>query len=148
MQTNFELVTELQGLLRRDFSVADRTLVDPTNANPILDGEFLFVDNTYKLVRATAGTAAWVCFMERGRFDVQSIGKLTVLMGPTYEADTKIMNPASITTGCQLSVGNVTYGGQTRSGLVLQASTALVIGYCTRIPTNNGGKLRFVQTLF
>ena len=144
---NFELVTELQGLIRRDFSVANKTYIDPTQANPYLDGEFYFVDGNYKLVRATTGGVGWVGFSERGRMDVQASGKMTVLMGPTYEADTLIMLATSITLGSALKIGQVSYQGQNRQGLVAH-DTGVVIGYATKLPANNGGKLRFVQTLF
>lgn len=145
---NFELVTELQGLLRRDFPVAVKTNVDPTQANPFLDGEFYFVNDDYKLVRASAGSVGWVGFSERGRMDVQASGKMTVIMGPTYEADTLVMTSTSIVTGSPLKLGSVTYQGQSRIGLVVQGGTGTIIGYATRIPSHNGNKLRFIQTLF
>lgn len=145
---NFELVTELQGLLRRDFPVAVKSNIDPTQANPFLDGEWYYVNDSYQLVRASAGSVGWVGFSERGRFDVQASGKMTVIMGPTYEADTLVMTSTSIVTGSPLKLGAVTYGGQSRIGLVVQGGTGVIIGYATRIPANNGLKLRFVQTLF
>lgn len=148
MNVNFELVTELQGLLRRDFPVASKTNVDPTQANPFLDGEFYFVDNSYKLVRASAGSVGWVGFSERGRLDVQASGKMTVIVGPTYEADTLIMNASGITLGSAVKIGSVTYQSQSRIGLVAHGGTGVVIGYCTRVPSANGNKLRFMQTLF
>jgi len=148
MNINFELVTELQGLLRRDFPVAVKSNVDPTQANPFLDGEFYFVDSSYKLVRATAGSVGWAGFSERGRMDVQASGKMTVLFGPTYEADTLVMTASGITLGGALKIGAVTYQGQSRIGLINQGGSGVIVGYCTRIPSANGNKLRFVQTLF
>ena len=145
---NFELVTELQGLLRRDFTVAVKANVDPTQVNPFLDGEFFFVDDNYKLVRASANGVGWVSFSERGRTDVQAIGKMTVILGPTYEADTLVMDATSIVVGDPLKLGAVTYQGQSRIGLVHQGGSGIIIGYCTRTPARNGQKLRFVQTLF
>lgn len=145
---NFELVTDLQGLLRRDFPVAVKSNVDPTIANPFLDGEFYFVDSSYKLIRASAGAVGWVGFSERGRMDVQASGKMTVLMGPTYEADTLVMTSSSITLGGAVKLGSVTYQSQSRIGLVNQGGSGVIIGYCTRTPATNGNKLRFIQTLF
>jgi hypothetical protein len=145
---NFEMVTELQGLLRRDFTVASKANIDPTQVNPYLDGEFYFVDDNYKLVRASAGGVGWVGFSERGRMDVQASGKMTVIMGPTYEADTMVMTATSIVTGDALKIGAVTYQGQSRIGLIRQAGSGVIIGYCTRTPARNGQKLRFIQTLF
>ena len=147
MTVNFELVTEVQGLLRRDFPVADRTLVNPNNANPLMDGEFINLDSAYKLIRGADGTMGLALFVERGRMDVQAIGKVTVLMGNTYEADTRVFTTTSLTLGCKLQVSaSVTVDTLTKSGLALYSSGE-IIGYCTRLPANNGGKLRFLQTL-
>jgi len=147
MTVNFELVTEVQGLLRRDFPVADRTLVNPNNANPLMDGEFMNLDSSYKLIRGADASFGFALFMERGRMDVQAIGKVTVLMGNTYEADTRVFTTTSLTLGCKLEISaSVTVDSLTKSGLKLY-SAGEVIGYCTRLPANNGGKLRFIQTL-
>ena len=54
---NFQLTTELQLVHRRDFQVANNTLLNPTNANPIIDGEFMEIDSAYKLIRAGNGKA-------------------------------------------------------------------------------------------
>lgn len=151
MNVNFELVTEVQGLLRRDFPVADRNLVNPNNANPLMDGEFMNLDTAYKLVRGAEGSFGFGLFVERGRMDVQAIGKVTVLMGGTYEADTRVFTAAGITAvGQRLMISAaVTVDTLTKSGLVVHDGTATkeIVGYVTRLPANNGGKLRFMQTL-
>ena len=148
MAINFELVSDLQTVTRRDFTVATRTQVDPTTANPIIDGEFVWVDTSYKLIRAVSASPAWAVFSERGRYDVQSLGKLTVLHLNPYEADTLIFTSAALALGGKLQVSDaVSYDGQTKSGLANYASGEC-IGYVTRLPANNGLKLRFLQTLF
>ena len=147
MTVNFELVTEVQGLLRRDFTVADRTLVNPNNANPLMDGEFLNLDTSYKLIRGTDGSFGMALFVERGRMDVQAIGKGTVLMGGAYEADTRVFTTTGLTLGGKLQISaSVTVDTLTKSGLA-NYSSGEVVGYVTRLPANNGGKLRFFQTL-
>ena len=147
MTTNFELVTEVQGLHRRDFAVADRTLVNPNNANPLMDGEFLNLDSSYKLIRGADGSFGMALFAERGRMDVQAIGKGTVLMGGAYEADTRVFTTTSLTLGVKLQIrASVTVDTLTKSGLA-NYSSGEVVGYVTRLPANNGGKLRFFQTL-
>jgi hypothetical protein len=147
MQVNFDLVTDLQQLTRRDFTVADRALVNPTNANPILDGEFVFVDSAYKLIRASTGSYAWCVFMEKGRFDVQALGKLTVLQLGHYEADTRVFTSAGLTLGGALKISSsVSLDDQTKSGLA-NYDSGVIIGYVTRLPANNGGRLRFVKTI-
>ena len=144
-----DLVTDVQSLIRRDLPVADKTLVKPSTANVILDGEFLFVNTNSQAVRASTDGIGWMCFTEKGRMDVQGIGKVTVLYGGTFEADTQVFTAAALTLGGKVSIGAaVDIGdGQSRSGLV-NAASGEVLGYVTRLPANNGGKLRFIQTLF
>jgi len=147
MIVNFELVTDVQDLIRRDFTVADPTIVNPTNSNPLLDGEFVALNSSYQLVRAGTGGLGFAVFAERGRFDVQALGKTTVLFAKPYEADTRIFTAAGLTLGGALKISSsVTYDSQTRSGLVAYDS-GIVLGYVTRLPANNGSKLRFLKTL-
>src|SRR5512136_1874683 len=98
MRPNFELVTELQTLTRRDFPLADPTLLQPIGVNPLVDGEFLELDVNYKLARvgniaqvgATKESATRLVFpvhTERGRYDTQAIGKTNVLYLGSYEAE-------------------------------------------------------------
>ena len=147
MIVNFELVTDVQDLIRRDFTVADPTLVNPTNANPLLDGEFVQLNSAYQLIRANTGALGFAVFAERGRFDVQALGKTTVLFAKPYEADTRIFTSAGLVLGNPLKISAaVTYDAQTRSGLIAW-DTGVIIGYVTRLPANNGGKLRFLKTI-
>jgi hypothetical protein len=146
MIVNFELVTDVQDLIRRDFTVADQSIVNPTNPNPLLDGEFAQLNSAYQLIRANTGALGFAVFAERGRFDVQALGKTTVLFAKPYEADTRIFQGA-VVLGAPLKISAaVTYDAQTRSGLVAW-DTGVVIGYVTRLPANNGGKLRFLKTI-
>lgn len=147
MAVNFELVTELQFLLRRDFYLADKTLGKPTNANPLMDGEYLKLDTNYKVVRAADGDLGFAMFMEKGRFDVQALGKTTVLFAGTYEADTRVFTAAGLTLGGKLQISaSVTVDTLTKTGLA-NYSAGEVLGFVTRLPANNGGKLRYIQTL-
>jgi hypothetical protein len=148
MISNFTLVSDLQLVHRRDFPLADRTLADPNGTNPLLDGEFMNFNNNYQLIRGADGTPGWAVFAEKGRFDVQALRKTTVLFGNTYEADTLIFTAAGITLLGRLQISASVTGpdGKTKSGLANYASGA-VIGYVTRHPNYNGGKLRFIQCL-
>lgn len=147
MNVHFELVTDLQGLIRRDFYLADKTLANPNATNPLIDGEFVSLDTAYKLVRGADGGLGYAVFMERGRFDVQALGKTTVLMIGGYEADTRVFTSAGLTLGGKLQLSaSVTVDGKTKSGLANYAAGE-VLGYVTRLPANNGGKLRFLRTL-
>jgi len=147
MVVNFELTSDLQLVLRRDFQLADRTLANPNGTNPLIDGEFANLNASYQIIRGVSGTVGWAVFAERGRFDVQAIGKTTLLFGQTYEADTRVFTSAGLTLLGKLQISDaVTVDGKTKSGLA-NFSSGECIGYVTRLPANNGGKLRFIQTL-
>ena len=104
--------------------------------------------NTSKhAVRSDGSQLSWVVFGERGRTDTQALGKVPVLYMGRYEADTLIFDTAGgLALGSPLMVDDVTYSG-TKSGLKLKAGGDLTIGYVTRMPSTNGLKLRFFNTL-
>jgi len=163
---NFEPVSDVLPITRRDFALADKTLADPLNAVALIDGEWMTLDSSYKAVRAatigSVGNLATVrsfpLFAERGRYDVRAMAdvKMPVLyMGP-YEFDTRIFDAsvslgsgAAITTVLQpLKVATVTIGARNVVGLVGHGGSAdasPVVGYVTRLPASNGGKLRFMS---
>lgn len=145
---NFQLVTELQSIIRRDFYMANEALLQPFNANPVIDGEWLVIDADYKLARGTGeGTDPNVfpIHTERGRYDTQAIGKANVLMLGMYEAQTKVYDATSLLLGSALTVQDVTIGGLTRRGLKLDAAGAgrVRVGFVTKLLDN--GYMRFVH---
>jgi hypothetical protein len=162
---NLETVSDLLPITRRDFPLADPALAQALNAVALLDGEWVTFDTANKLVRATniasVGNAATVrsfpVWAERGRYDVQAIAgtKVPILYLGSYECDTRVFDAAAvvgsglaITTLLQpLKVATITLGARNYTGLVgSQASdTAPVVGYVTRLPSANGGKLRFIS---
>jgi hypothetical protein len=145
---NFRLVTPVELVYRRDLPLAVRDLANPNGSNPLLDGEWLQYNTTKQAIRSGGLTLSWVVFGERGRSDVQAIGKVPVLYIGKYEADTLIFDSAGgLAHGSPLMVADVTYDLLTKSGLKLQAGPSLTIGYVTRMPSINGQKLRFFNTL-
>lgn len=173
---NFEPVTDVLPLTRRDFPLADKTLSNPLNAVALVDGEWMTLNTGYQIVRAaditTLGTAgaggratvkSFPLWAERGRYDTRAMSgvKMPVLWRGEYEFDTRIFDAvavvasgAAITTIMQpLKVATISLTiaeGGTRNfcGLVGHggsADTAPVTGYVTRLPTTNGGKLRFIN---
>ena len=153
---NFELITELQTCTRRDFPLSTAALLNPLNANPVLDGEWLELDaNLYTLKRgSTTGTpAVFPVHTERGRYDTQAIGKVNVIFLGMYEAETAIHNGASdslsgYVAGDSLCVNDVTVGSLTRRGLVKDSTTdgRVVVGYVTKlIGSGTTGRVRFIH---
>lgn len=170
-KVNFEPVSDILPVQRRDFPLADPTLAQPLNSLALVDGEWMTLNSNYKILRAadvtvlgTAGAAgratvkSFPLWAERGRYDVQAIAgtKMPVLFMGHYEFDTRIFDAtavvgsgAAVTTVMQaLKVATIALGGRNYCGLVGHggsADTAPVIGYVTRLPASNGGKLRFIS---
>lgn len=144
---HMELVTELLPLLRRDFATA--IPLNPDSAEPLVDGEWLGLTN-YQAVRLSgeALVPTYPVWAERGRYDVQAIQKVPLLMGPLFEADTDIVNTShGLSVGSPLVVADVTAAGGTKKGLILAAGVGvqhLVVGWVTRLPAS--GKVRFIHT--
>ena len=163
---NFEPISDILPVHRRDFPLVDPTLADPLNSVALVDGEWLKIDAAYKILRASVVTIvgdpalvkSFPLFMERGRYDVQAMAerKTMVLWRGEYEFDTRIFDAAvaigagaAITTIMQpLKVATITIGTRNFSGLVGHGGAGdsnPVIGYTTRLPAANGGKLRFIN---
>ncbi len=140
------LVTEVLPLNRRDFVLANPALLNPNNANPLLDGEWLQIDSNYKAARGADGSGtheaivpSWQLFAEKGRYDTQAVQKAPVLFIGGYEAECKICDLTGATVGNALVVQDVTFQSLTRRGLkVLGAGTGehLIFGYVTRVFTD------------
>ena len=165
---NFTPVTSILDVNRRDLPIADPTLVNPLNSIVLCDGEWVTINSNYQLVRGTADVAApaagyatvrcFPVFVERGRYDVQSMSqhKVTFLFGGFYEFDTRIFDAsltthsgAAITTVMQpLKVATVVFSGRGYTGLIghggVGSDTDPIVGYVTRLPSSNGGQLRFM----
>lgn len=145
----FELKSEFQTIQRRSFELAVPGLLNPNNANPLVEGEFLILDGAYKMERGSGVGAvpAWSYFAERGRYETQAIGKGPFLYGGFYEADTKVMDGTGLAVGAPLTVGDVTVGALTKRGLLAVATpgTDFVVGYVTRLPAANNNYLRFIS---
>lgn len=158
-RVNFEPFSDILQTQRRDFPLADPALADPLNAVALIDGEWLILNNASQIVRAsditTPGDASletsYVLFAERGRSDVraQAAVKMPIVFMGDYEADTRIYDVAAgagiSAAGQPLTVKTITIGTRNYVGLVRQAGAEPIVGRVTRLPANNGGRLRFVK---
>ncbi len=161
-RVNLEPRSDLFLIQRRDFPLADPSLVNPLNALALVDGEWVSVDAMGRMIRATditsvgntAAARAYVLWAERGRSDVQSIRKATVFYGGWYEADTRIFDAAAavgggaaITAiGQALKVATITIGSRNYSGLVgAAANDPLAVATVSMLPAANGGWLRYTR---
>lgn len=166
-KVNFEPVSDINPIHRRDVPLADPTLANPGNAVCLVDGEWMTLDNNGKLVRGSnvavaADPATKLCFplfAERGRYDVQAMAerKMPILFLGQYEFETRIYdaaansgggtNPAIASVLQPLRVATIALGGRNYTGLIGGAlnDNVPIIGYVTRLPASNGGKLRFIS---
>lgn len=162
---NFEPVSDILPVWRKDLPLAVPSLADPYNSVALIDGEWVTINSSYKWARASnvasVGDAATVrsflVFFERGRSDRQgmAVKKTPALFLGQYEGDTRVYDAtaevgsgAAITTVMQpLKVATITIGTRNFTGLVGHggsSDTSPVVGYVTKLPASNGGKLRFV----
>lgn len=161
MKVNFEPVRSILSNCVGDFPLADRTLSNPQNAVALVDGEWLKLNDSYQLVRATtigsvgneAAARSYPLWAEKGRYDVQVKGSVPVLWLGGWEFDTRIFNAsAAVGSGAAITavdqgvkVATITIGSRNYSGLVGHGGSgdpSIVVGYVTRLPSVNGGKLR------
>jgi len=162
-RVNFEPFSDLLATQRRDFSLADPTLADPNGANPLVDGEWMIIDNSYKAAvacdRSGAGNVAtqtsYPVYAEQGRSDIQAMSRKAVplIWQGFLEADTRIFDATAVVsggaaitfTGQPLKVASITISGLVKIGLVgaVVGDGEPIVARVTRLPAVNGGKLRF-----
>jgi hypothetical protein len=146
---NFNLVSEVQQTARRDFPMANVSLLNPDYSNPLLDGEWLELDSDGNLARGASNgnLAVFPVFTERGRTDTQAIGKACVIFLQQFEAETAIVNTTGLSVGDRLMVGDVTIGALTRRGLLKATTGAGVVevGFVTKLFAGET-KVRFQRT--
>ena len=162
-RVNFEPHRDVMPVQRADFPLADKTLADPLNAVALVDGEWMTLDASSKLVRAAniasvgneASFPSFPLWAERGRTDIQAGGdrKAPVLWMGAWEFNTRIFDAtATVGSGAPITVrfqpvkvATITIGTRNYVGLVGHGGsgdTSIKVGYVTKLPAANGGKLR------
>ena len=160
-RVNFEPVSDILAVQRRDFPLADKALAQPDNSVALYDGEWMTLDAASKLIRAAvigggiSSGPSWPLFMERGRSDVLGMAdvKTMILWLGQWEFDTRIYDAAVslgtdgaaiATVGQPLMVGAITLGSRNYIGLVghTGGATDPIVARVTRLPAANGNKLR------
>jgi len=164
-RVNFEPVSDLLKTQVRDFALADKTIADPLNATAFVDGEYFIINSSYQAARAAsvAGNGnfptqtSYPVFMERGRSDVlaSAARKIALIFLGDWEADTRIFDATAVVSGGAaitfvgqpLKVASLTIGSKIVCGLVgaVAGDGEPIVGRVTRLPANNGGKLRYVR---
>jgi len=156
-KVNFEPVSNLMQLQTRDFPLVDPDLANPYNALCLVDGEWMSITSEYKMQRAAdvssdgnaAAAQSYPLWDERGRYDVQALGerKASLIYLGSWEFDSRIFVATAMTLGGLVAVESFTLGTRRYAGLVNNGTigtpgAGITVGFITRLPANNGGKLR------
>jgi hypothetical protein len=158
-KVNFEPVSNVMHIQTRDFPLVDPTIANPYDADALVDGEWMAVTSAYKMERAadvaSAGNVAtahsYPYWMEKGRYDVQAQAerKGAILWLGAWEFDSRIYLETGMTFGGLVSVTSIQpvasgkiYSGLVNNGTIATPLTGITVGYITRLPSTNGGKLR------
>jgi hypothetical protein len=150
-----ETITPVNDVFRRDVEVLVEDLVDPNDPTALQQGEWVIYDATTpnKVTRVTGAVAtdrgAMQVFSQKGDLAAQALKKVAVLQLHEYEADTTIFedNLPGALIGAPLTVDLVTVDGVANvSALRVAGGGDLVFGHITRLPADNGGKLRFQKS--
>jgi hypothetical protein len=152
-QVNFKLMTPVQVIERQVFQLTDTTLLQSTNANPLVMGEWVQFDANFTLIRGDGTVPAFPVFDELGRSDTQAIGSVTCLITPGFIADTYVYDEdvSAPALGDALMVDTVSNSAvgtalTNKSGLNTHAASDLKVGYVLRTAAANNGYLRFLHT--
>lgn len=165
---NLRFVSDsIVGPVKRSYGV-DRALLNPTSSTCLVDGEWFTLDSSgdgASVVRATAigsvgaeNTHKVVApyWGQVGMTDSMGMAspKITLLWDGNFELETRIFDATAVVGGGlaittleqPLKIATITFGGRNFVGLVgsqTSDSTAVIVGYATRLPANNSGFLRF-----
>lgn len=143
----FEVVRPtLDRLNRAPLDINNVALLNPNSVSPLalVDGELVAMVAGGKLDRASDGTVpSFFSIDDRGDATVQATRKLTVIMGGgSFLCNTVIFDSSLGTRGAKLQQGTVTVESLSRSGLIAQSGSGLILGYVMKLPSENSGKLQ------
>ena len=168
-RSNFTPNSDVTSLWVKQYTLADPTLLNPTNSLTLVDGEWMSINAAGLAVRASsvagagnlATTISFPMWAETGRYDTQALSSkgVPLVFLNQSEWDTRIFDAASVTGGaaittslqplvvCSLTINSLGGGNRVVCGLVGSSYTSnnIVVGYVSRLSTINGGKLRFIS---
>jgi len=145
------LITAHSELVRLTERLTDPLLMQPSNANPLFQGEWLQFYANGTLIRGDGSGQHFLLLDETGRSDAQAIGSVSVGFG-NFIVDTVIFTSAAAPAlHARLEVATVTNAAVTgcanKSGLQTHAAGAkLGVGRVLKTAANNNGYLRVFRT--
>lgn len=149
-EQTFELVDPVTPLNRGVYALADKTLLHPDNANPLVAGEFMQLDANGNLVRGDGSVPAFAVLDGYGRSDTQALGSVALLTTGQYIANTYVYDAAAPPTlGALLMVDTVTNAAKSltnKAGLKIHGGGAdIICAYVLRTAASNNGYLQFIR---
>ncbi|MFH1914054.1 MAG: hypothetical protein ABIK45_07260 [Pseudomonadota bacterium] len=118
MTKRFEILTPANYVQFRSKDVTPTTMLDPTNASALLQGEWLQKDptaGTDRLMRLAApgatGIMVFPVFDMEGSYDMRALGQVSVPWASTFEFATQLYDAAHTpaTVGAACYVGLIAY---------------------------------------
>ena len=151
----FEIILPtLDRLSRMPLEVADLGLINPqgTSPVPLIDGELVFVNSSFKWARATdAAKPSFFVIEDRGDYGVQASRKMSAVVGPTgFVANTIVFDTAIAALGQSpmlSTVNNAPVGSVNPASLVPPAGANRRLGFVLRLPATNKNLLQFMSAL-
>lgn len=126
-------------IARPPVEFADRTLLNPTNASALIEGELVQPDSTGKYGRATSATMhAFIFWDERGAGHMQATGRATILMHNGMIVEYPLVHASVTAVGTALGLSNFTLDAVTRAGLSTYSS-GVRLGFLHKLASANGG---------
>lgn len=149
-EQTFELVDPVTPLNRGVYVLADKTLLHPDNANPLVAGEFMQLDADGNMIRGDGSVPAFAVLDGYGRADTQALGSVALLTTGQYIANTYVYDAvASPALGNKLMVATVTNAAKSlasKSGLKIHGGgTEIICGFVLRPAASNNGYLQFIR---
>jgi hypothetical protein len=147
-----KLVTPINDVHRRDYTLADTTLLDPTEADSLHHGEWMQMNSSAKLARpgslAEEVKNAYMVFTPKGSYDAQALAKVAVIFSREFEVDTDMFDGGDTFTigdNVGLTLYDVLGDGVSRmvfTNTLTADGSHYVYGQVTLDPDNNSDMLR------
>ena len=138
------LLSPVSDIYRRDVSVDDNNLVDPTHSDCLVAGEWVALDADGKATisddalssgaRSSTIPTVFQVFTEKGDYSAQALGKVTLLNSFDYIAETD-QYTGSIAAGAYLAINS--------DGVLISTTTTGHVAVAIALQAPAGGLLKY-----
>ena len=131
------LLSPVSDIYRRDVSVDNSNLVDPTHADCLVAGEWVVLDANGQAdtdARASTSALAFQVFTEKGDYSAQALEKITLLNSFDYIAETD-QYTGSISAGAYLTINS--------DGVLVATTTTNDVAVAIALQAPSAGLLKY-----